>query len=44
MSEQSKGLGDDIAKIIKIVLPKNSNPCEGCKARRERLNKMFPKK
>lgn len=45
MSDQSKGLGDDIAKVIKIVFPQNGKgECEGCKKRRERLNKMFPKK
>ena len=41
---KSKGLGDDVERIIKLVFPKFAQGCSGCKKRKEKLNKMFPKK
>jgi hypothetical protein len=38
---KSKGLGDTVEKIIKIVYPKGS-ACEGCVKRKKKLNKLFP--
>lgn len=40
---QSKGLGDQVEKIIKVVMP-FKKPCKPCKKRKEWLNKHFPKK
>ena len=37
--QESKGLGDTIANITKAV---GIKPCNGCKKRQEKLNKMFP--
>lgn len=37
--EQSKGLGDTIAKITSAV---GIKPCGGCKKRQEALNKALP--
>lgn len=34
-----KGLGDVVEKVTKIV---HITPCEGCKKRKEWLNKLFP--
>lgn len=36
---KSKGVGDVIAKITESV---GIKPCEGCKKRKEKLNKLFP--
>jgi hypothetical protein len=36
---QSKGLGDTIAKATKAV---GIKPCNACKKRQEKLNKIFP--
>lgn len=35
----SAGLGDTIASITKAI---GIEPCEGCKSRQERYNKLFP--
>jgi hypothetical protein len=37
--QQSRGLGDTIAKITSAV---GIKPCGGCKKRQEKLNQMFP--
>lgn len=37
--EQSKGLGDTIAKVTSAV---GIKPCGGCKKRQEALNKALP--
>jgi len=38
-TSQSKGLGDTIAKATKAV---GIKPCNACKKRQEKLNKIFP--
>lgn len=38
MAEESKGLGDTIAKVTEAV---GIKPCGSCKKRQEALNKMF---
>lgn len=37
--EPSKGLGDTIAKATKAI---GLKPCNACKKRQEKLNKIFP--
>ena len=45
MSKDSKGLGDTIKKLIESTgIRKSQKPCDGCKARQEKLNKLFPYK
>ena len=36
---KSKGLGDVIAKVTEAV---GIKPCESCKKRKDKLNKLFP--
>jgi len=36
---QSRGLGDTIAKVTKLL---GIKPCDGCKKRQELLNKLVP--
>ncbi len=38
---QSRGLGDSVASVTKKF---GIKPCAPCQKRREKLNKMFPKK
>lgn len=40
--EKSKGLGDTIEKVLIYVSSKGFGNCEGCKKRKEKLNKLFP--
>gem|GEM_PF-3352779 len=35
----SRGLGDTIAKVTKVV---GIKPCGGCRKRQKKLNEMFP--
>ena len=45
MPKDSKGLGDTIKKLIESTgVRKSKKPCDGCKARQEKLNKLFPYK
>tara|TARA_S200002703_G_scaffold151874_2_gene151727 strand:+ start:4014 stop:4268 length:255 start_codon:yes stop_codon:yes gene_type:complete len=51
MSEESKGLGDSVEKIIHAVgdnldikFIRKRKGCSGCRKRKEALNKMFPYK
>ena len=42
---KSKGLGDTLEKLIKtfkLVKVVGEKKCETCKARKEKLNKIFP--
>ena len=39
--EKSKGLGDTVAKMTKAV---GIKPCEPCKRRQEKLNRLLPYK
>ena len=42
MSKDSKGLGDTIKKLIESTgVRKNKKPCDGCKSRQEKLNKLY---
>jgi hypothetical protein len=38
---QSRGLGDTVAKLTKSI---GIVPCDGCKKRQSKLNKLFPYK
>ena len=45
MPKVSKGLGDTIKKLIESTgVRKSKKSCEGCGARQEKLNKLFPYK
>ena len=45
MHKVSKGLGDTIKKLIESTgVRKSKKPCDGCRARQEKLNKIFPYK
>jgi len=40
----SKGLGDTVEKVIKVLSRGKAKPCGGCKKRKEALNKLMPYK
>ena len=40
----SKGVGDTVSKIIKMLSGGKVKECEPCKKRKEALNKKFPYK
>ena len=47
MGKESKGLGDTIEKMIetfKVKKISRNRDCQGCKARKDKLNKLFPYK
>jgi hypothetical protein len=39
----SRGLGDDVAKLINVVTLGIVKPCGGCKRRQAALNKLLPR-
>lgn len=39
MAKEPKGLGDTIAKFTGLI---GIKPCNACKKRQDKLNKMFP--
>ena len=41
---RSKGLGDTVKKVIDKVTRGRVKPCNGCKKRQQRLNKLLPYK
>lgn len=41
-SGKLRGIGDIVAKAIKVVTFGKVTPCGGCRKRQEMLNKMFP--
>ena len=40
----SKGLGDTVEKVIKVLSRGKAKTCGGCKKRKEALNKLMPYK
>lgn len=38
----SRGLGDTVAKVIKVATLGTVKPCGGCQKRRAELNEKFP--
>lgn len=41
---KSRGLGDTVAKVIKVVTGGLVKPCGGCEERRKKLNELVPYK
>lgn len=42
--DQSRGLGDTVAKVIKVATGGLVKPCGGCEDRRKKLNELVPYK